>query len=97
MRLNITIENVESGDEELVIASIPVVRKWEESHGEPIGAKLEAGYVGPISELAHLAFNRKHGLVLTLDEFEDQYEPTKFDAGGQGANPSDPATDPLSD
>ena len=98
MKLRITIEEIETGATEDVFANVPVVRRWEEKHGEPIGPKLEAGYVGPISELAHLAYMRKHGKtesVLSLDEFEDRFEPTEFDAGGRpGTDPSDPATAP---
>lgn len=94
MRLAITIENVETGEVEEVLAGLPVARRWEQEHGEPVGAKLDAGFVGPLAELAHLAYNRKHGRTLTIDEFEERFEAVSFRAGGRSGNPSEPATAP---
>lgn len=95
MRLKITLESVKDPEvTEVVLAGMVVARRWEEEHGEAVSAKLETHTPTAIVELAHLAYNRKHGKHLTISEFEDEWEPTEIDAGGGATNPSDPATAP---
>ena len=96
MRLKIIVEDVETGETEEVLAGMVVARHWEREHGESVSARLETNTPTVVVELAHLAFNRKHGRSLTIDEFEARYEPIELDASGgkRPADPSDPATAP---
>lgn len=98
MRLKITIQPVDSDDTEEVIASLAVLRKWEQANGRPALKALDEGYVGPILELAAIAHNRKHGGVLDVEAFIDSHDIVATDmGGGTPAHPSDPATVPPSD
>jgi hypothetical protein len=95
VRLRITIEEIETGETEDVLAGLVVAKRWEVEHGESISKKLEENTPTAVVELAHLAYNRKHGKSLTIDEFEDRFEPIELDSSGTKApNPSDPATAP---
>ena len=97
MRLNITVENIETGEDELVLAGLAVLRVWEAEHGKPAIGEITSGYAGPILELAVIAHNRKHGRTLGVDEWSDLYEVLSVDSGSAAANPSEPATAPPSD
>jgi hypothetical protein len=96
VRLKITLEEVESGATEEVLAGMVVARHWEVAHSEPVAPALESRTPTVVVELAHLAYNRKHGKTLTIDEFEQRFEPVALDAGGEKPDevPSDPATAP---
>jgi hypothetical protein len=96
MRICITVENIETGKEEAVLAGLAVLRQWENTNGKPALAQIDAGFVGPILELAALAHNRKHGRTLSADDFADLYEIIGVDASGkkEAAVPFDPATVP---
>lgn len=99
MRLKFHLDPLEDGiDGEEVIAGLAVARQWELDHGRPVAAALDEGYVGPLLELAALAYNRKHGKNLTVDEFADRYDLGRIESAGGGAAvpPSDPATAPPS-
>lgn len=94
MRLSISVENIETGEAEDVLAGLAVLRQWENTNGKPALQQIEAGYVGPVLELAALAYNRKHGRTLSVEDFADLYEVIKVDASGKAAAvPFDPATD----
>ena len=67
MRFVISIENIDSGEAEEVIAGLPVLRKWETDHGKPAITHIQEGYVGPLLELATMAHNRKHGRTLSVE------------------------------
>jgi hypothetical protein len=97
MRLNITVENVETGEEETVLAGLAVLRAWEAEHGKPAIGEITSGYAGPILELAVIAHNRKHGRTVSVDEWADLYEVLSVDSGSAAANPTEPATAPPSD
>lgn len=97
MRLRIDVENVETGEVEEVLAGLVVARAWEEKTGESVAKKLETNTPTVVVELAHLAWNRKHGKNLTIDEFVERWEPVELHQGPKEKTevpPSPPATDP---
>ena len=98
MRLNITVQSVESGEVETVLAGLAVLRVWEAEHGKPAIGEITSGYAGPILELAVIGHNRKHGRTLSVDEWSDLYEVLSVDSGSAATeHPSEPATAPPSD
>jgi len=95
MKLKITIADVETGAEEDVLAGLVVAKRWEEMTGESVAAKLETNTPTVVVGLARLAFNRKHGKSLTIEEFEDRFDVEEIDsseAKKAAPNPSVPAT-----
>lgn len=94
MALTVTVATIETGETEQVRADLVVLRQWETQHGKPAIGEIQAGFVGPILEVANLAHNRKHGRTLSVDDWAELYEVVSIDAGGSSANPSSPATTP---
>lgn len=99
MRLIITVENVETEEQEEVIANLAVLRRWETENGKPALKAIDDGYVGPLLEVAAIAHNRKHGGTLDVEAFIDRFDVVAFRSAGGAptANPSEPATAPPSD
>lgn len=98
MRIKLALTEVDSGETEEVIVGLPVFRIWEAANGKPLMPQIDAGFVGVLSEVAHLAWQRKHGKKVTIDEFEDRFELELDNAAPEVAaqsGPSEPATDPL--
>ena len=94
MKLKITIADVETGEEEDVLAGLVVAKRWEEMTGESVATKLETNTPTVVVGLARLAFNRKHGKSLTIEEFEDRFDVEEIDSSEakKAPNPSVPAT-----
>jgi hypothetical protein len=99
MRLKIRLEDIHDPavEDEVVLVGMVVGRRWEQEHGEAVGAALDARPPSVLVELAHIAYNRKHGRHLTIDEFEDRFEVDVDNSGDEPSNPSEPATDPPSE
>lgn len=95
MRFVITVENVETGETEDVLAGLAVLRSWETQHGKPAVPTIQEGYAGPILELGALAYNRKHGKTYSADAFADVYDVVSIvDGTKQAPTPTSPATAP---
>jgi hypothetical protein len=96
MRLRIKLEEVETGTEETLLVGMVVARRWEVDHSESVGKALDERPPSVLVELAHIAYNRKHGRSLTIEEFEDRFEvdidSEAAKAAVDVADPSDPAT-----
>lgn len=95
MRLRLALEPVDGGDSEIVLVGMVIGRRWETEHGKAVAAALEERPSSTLVELAHLGYQRKHGKMLSIEEFEDRFEVDVDESGGSvPADPSDPATAP---